>query len=538
MSVFSRAVAVLGSVLLLCGLGPVLVVAPAEATSTTLCTGYVGCQKAGMPHAGYKKAGGTMYWRMYAGHNCTNYAAYRMVQSGMPNERPWTGGGNATYWGTSMPDITDGVPAVGAVAWWKANVKPAGSAGHVAYVEQVISDTEIIVSQDSWGGDFSWARITKEGGSWPSGFVHFNDVSLQNVEKPAVVGEAKVGSVVEATDGTWDPSGATFTYQWRANGVDIAAATSPTLKLKLAQQDKRISVLVTATQPGLPTTTVASPKTPAVAPGQITSTVAPSISGVPRVDATLTAAPGSWTPAPSTLAYQWLADGQAVPDATASTFTPGPAHVGKAITVRVTAGKPGYEDVAASSPATAPVVRATFTVLGSPTLSGSPRLGEVLTASPGSVSPAPAELTTTWLRAGQPINGATGPTYTLTEDDLGSRVAARTVLTRPGYTPLALDSPATDLVKTEPTLKVRTKRPGRGRVKFIIRARAPGVDRVSGSLQIVSGGVVLKEKDLGRRGKRSTTVWRLPRGTQDFTVRYLGSDSVLPTEFTKTVRVK
>ena len=102
----------------------------------------------------------------------------------MPNTRPWDGGGNATYWGSYMTNITDDTPTVGSVAWWRAGVYPAGSAGHVAYVEKVISPTEIIVSQDSWGGDFSWARITKSGSGWPSGFVHFNDVKLTNTARP------------------------------------------------------------------------------------------------------------------------------------------------------------------------------------------------------------------------------------------------------------------------------------------------------------------------------------------------------------------
>ena len=84
-----------------------LVVAPATATMTTLCTTYSGCAQQGYSNAGYAKNSGTMYWRMYSGHNCTNYAAYRMVSSGLPNVRPWTGGGNATYWGTSMSRITD-----------------------------------------------------------------------------------------------------------------------------------------------------------------------------------------------------------------------------------------------------------------------------------------------------------------------------------------------------------------------------------------------------------------------------------------------
>ena len=55
------------------------------ATSTYLCTGYAGCQAAGYGHAGYRQASSTAYWRMFTGHNCTNYVAYRLIQSGMPD---------------------------------------------------------------------------------------------------------------------------------------------------------------------------------------------------------------------------------------------------------------------------------------------------------------------------------------------------------------------------------------------------------------------------------------------------------------------
>ena len=152
---------------------------------TTLCVGYTGCAKLGMSDAGYSKVSKTMYWRMYSGHNCTNYAAYRMVKAGLPNTRPWTGGGNATYWGTSMKPRSPTPPRrVGPVAWWKAGVYPAGSAGHVAYVEKVVSADEIIVSMDSWHGDFSWARVTTATKGWPSGFVHFKDVQIANTAVP------------------------------------------------------------------------------------------------------------------------------------------------------------------------------------------------------------------------------------------------------------------------------------------------------------------------------------------------------------------
>ena len=46
-------------------------------------------------------------------------------------------------WGKYMARITDQVPNVGAVAWWGRYSNGSGSAGHVAYVEKVVSPTEI-----------------------------------------------------------------------------------------------------------------------------------------------------------------------------------------------------------------------------------------------------------------------------------------------------------------------------------------------------------------------------------------------------------
>ena len=225
----TRATAVLGGILLL--LSVLATVTPAQATAgyTTLCRGYTTCANAGMGNGGYSSHNQTMYWRMYSGHNCVNYAAYRMVASGMPNVRPWSGGGNATYWGTSNPSITDQTPRVGAVAWWRANSSPAGSAGHVGYVEQVVSPSEIIVSMDWWGGDFTWARIIKGGGSWPSGFIHFNDRKMASTAAPAVSGTAQVGATLTSSAATFTPAPDVVTYQWRANGVAIAGATGQSL---------------------------------------------------------------------------------------------------------------------------------------------------------------------------------------------------------------------------------------------------------------------------------------------------------------------
>lgn len=150
---------------------------PALAASSYLCHGYTPCAAQGYSHAGYQQAAKQKYWLMYAGHNCTNYVAYRMVSQGLPNSRPWSGTGNAYNWGKANAAKTDLTPVVGGVAWWKANVTGGGRSGHVAYVEQVISADEIIVSEDHWGGDFDWRRIKRSSG-WPSGFVHFKDAAI------------------------------------------------------------------------------------------------------------------------------------------------------------------------------------------------------------------------------------------------------------------------------------------------------------------------------------------------------------------------
>lgn len=139
----------------------------AHAATQVLCTGYASCHARGYQHYGYAEQSKSMYWRMYRGHNCTNYVAYRLVQNGMPNVRPYAKLGNAAGWGKVAKKLTNSKPNLGAVAWWKS--------GHVAIVEKVVSPTEILVSEDNWGGDFRWRRITKSAKGWPTGFIHFLD---------------------------------------------------------------------------------------------------------------------------------------------------------------------------------------------------------------------------------------------------------------------------------------------------------------------------------------------------------------------------
>lgn len=475
----------LAALALLAGLLVLPAAPPAVADSTYLCTGYQACNKAGYSHAGYKSAGGTMYWRMYAGHNCTNYAAYRMVKGGMANSRPWSGEGNASHWGVAMKSITDQTPMVGAIAWWKANVPGAGSSGHVAYVEQVVSNTEIVVSEDSWGGDFHWRRITKGGKGWPSGFIHFNDAVLTPATPPSIPGTPKVGVALSAAQGSWKPSGS-FKYQWSAGGTPIAGATARTYTPSAAVVRKKLTVTVTATKKGYrPGQAVASAAT-TVAPGTMAATAAPVVSGTPLVDETLTATPGAWSPAPASQSVQWYADGVAIPGATGWSLTLGQGQIDKQVVARVSVGAPGYTTATADSAATSPVLAGTITETTPYALTGRAGYGDVLTVRPGAVEPADSSVTYTWLRDGKPVAGQSGPSYRLKGDDVGHKIAVRLDFARRSYRSLSRTLPVESRVTAKPKVTVKaTGRPGRVVVK--VRVWAPGAPKPGGQAMLQVG---------------------------------------------------
>jgi surface antigen len=140
-----------------------------------LCHGYASCRSHGFDDAGYRRHRSKSFWRMYAGANCTNFVAYRLVREGLPNQRPHADSGHravhldAYRWGLVYASITDRHPTVGSVAWWRHR----GRDGHVAWVESVNRDGSLTVSEDSWSGNgFDWRRIY-HGPDWPTGFIHF-----------------------------------------------------------------------------------------------------------------------------------------------------------------------------------------------------------------------------------------------------------------------------------------------------------------------------------------------------------------------------
>jgi surface antigen len=147
-------------------------VANAASGETLLCKDYgFGC--AGGGFSGQQTWG---YPVDSNGHNCTNYAAYRLSKNGAPNP------GNLGYakdWDANARAkgfTVNGTPAVGAVAQWEPNTGHSSNLGHVAYVEEVGSN-HIVITEDNYGlGYTAKYKITKGSAAWPSNFLHIKDV--------------------------------------------------------------------------------------------------------------------------------------------------------------------------------------------------------------------------------------------------------------------------------------------------------------------------------------------------------------------------
>ncbi|WP_191278599.1 CHAP domain-containing protein [Nocardioides flavus (ex Wang et al. 2016)] len=507
----------------------VLLVAPTTASkvslasSTYLCSGYAECQAAGYGHAGYRQAASTSWWRMYTGHNCTNYVAYRLVQSGMANVRPWEGNGNASNWGVAMASITDQTPTVGSIAWYRSNVSPAGSNGHVAYVEQVISDSEIIVSEDYWGGDFHWRRVTKSGGGWPSGFIHFNDRVIAPTTAPAIVGTPAVGAPLEVAAGGWTPTPTNVTVRWLADGAAIPGATAASYVPTPDVKGKALTAEVTAELDGYSPGRAVLATAP-VAPGRFQPTALPTIQGVAEVGQTLTLTPPTWAPQPTKVKTQWYADGVALPGATGTSLVLTRDHTDSRISARTIASASGYKKSRSTATATEPVLAKPVTITRPSRVKGTPVVGQKLVARAGSTKPGDATATYAWFRDGQRIAKTTKPTYTVRRADLGRALSVQVTLSRRHFRSTT-ETVAVPAVTTRPEVKVRTDAT-RKRVAVDVRVRAPGAPKPDGTMTVSVGGRTVEVQVVG--GSARVVLRGLRPGVKPVVVRYAGTDVVQP----------
>jgi hypothetical protein len=332
---------------------------------------------------------------------------------------------------------------------------------------------------DSGGNDDVWAFTVGDGTLTQVTTNAADDLqpdwgSAFSISKPVIAAPNGVvdGATLTALPGTYTGSAppTSYAYQWQrcspagASCTPIADATDSSYTITSPDVGSTLRVVATATSSAGTASSASSPTTvvQAVAP---TNTAAPTIDGGGSASAgsPLSASTGTWNgTTPISYAYQWLrcdtagANCTDVTGATNSKYTPGDADVGKKLRVRVTAnngvGTPG----SAQSSATSAVVNAVPTSTDKPSVNGSAKVGNFLSASAGTwTGAAPITYAYQWQRctssACANIANATFLSYSVVAADLGSRLRVQVTATN-GTGSATASSDQTDVVEgTAPT---------------------------------------------------------------------------------------
>jgi hypothetical protein len=251
---------------------------------------------------------------------------------------------------------------------------------------------------------------------------------------PVITGTPAVGAPLTAATDTGSVNGVHFGYQWLRNGVAIAHATAASYTPTSSDYKKKLSVRVVASKPGYTTVTHTSAATAAIGIGTITVSAAATITGTAAVGSKLTS---HITTAPAaTYGYQWLANGVAIKGATSSTYTIPAGELGAAIGVSIKAQKTDYTPVTSVSDPTDAVVPGTLT-LGTPTISGTAKVGHTLTVKVTATSG--ALLRYSFYSGDTLVQLSTSPNLLLTWDLAGTNITVSVSGVKQGYTPATSD---------------------------------------------------------------------------------------------------
>ena len=267
--------------------------------------------------------------------------------------------------------------------------------------------------------------------------------------QPTISGTAQVGEELTAdTSGIADTDGLTnavFAYQWLSDDAEIGGATDSTYTLVDDDEGQTIKVRVIVTDDAENDTTLTSEATDAVEAAPQPNSPAtgqPTISGTAQVGEMLTADTSGIADADgltnATYSYQWLGDDTDIAGATSSTYTLVDDDEGQTIKVRVTvADDLGNETTLTSAATEAVDAKRNTAATGRPTISGTVRVGETLTADTTGIGDADGLTNVSysyqWVvtdgGAYIDISGETGATYTLVSADRGLHILVRVSFT-------------------------------------------------------------------------------------------------------------
>ncbi len=378
-------------------------------------------------------------------------AAYTMtVDVTAINDDP---AGTLTISGTPTEDATltavnalSDADVLGVIGYqWKADGTNISGATETTYTLTQAEVGKVITVVAAYSDDGGTSESVASAAT--STVANVNDAATGTV---SISGSAAEEQVLTASNNLTDGDVlGSISYQWQADGADIAGATASTYTLTQSEVGKAVTVDASYTDGQGTLESVTSSATVAVANVSHAVTGSVTISGTATEDQILTATNTlADEDGLGTIGYQWRADGVEITGATASTYTLTQSEVGKAISVvaSYTDDESNLESVASS--ATAAVANVNDLPVGTVNVVGTPMKDQELIAS-GSISDEDGvgTLSYQWRADGVDIAGATSSGYTLTQDEVGKAITVVTSYTDGEGTEDSLTSSATSAVR-------------------------------------------------------------------------------------------
>ena len=348
-----------------------------------------------------------------------------------------------------------------------SNITNATSASYVVTVGDIGYFIRGVVTGVNTGGSSS--------GAISAATAAVVDIAPVAATTSVISGIAQNGQTLTAATTNWVNRPTSFTYQWsRAASVggayaDIVGATSATLVLTEGDVDYFFKVVVTASNSGGTSTGSTSAATSIVRDIAPVNTGTPVINGTVQVGEELAATRGLWASSPTSYAYQWKRANSAsgtysnIEGANSSSYTVTPDDVGKFLKVAVTATNSIGSSIPMLSAAKGPAIDIIATNLTLPTVSGTAKNAETLTAATGTWDNRPTSYTYQWKRATtatgtySSISGETDRTYVMTDNDVDKFIKVSvTAINSGGSSSIATSTTAVGPIADLPSMTAPT----------------------------------------------------------------------------------
>ena len=446
--------------------------------------------------------------------------------------------------GEPLTVLLAGTPTILPVQWLRDGTALPGATGntYVPTTDDVGHAVSAVVTVLGVPVETSPITILAPSGSGGSGGGGggggSGDPVLELVGGLGLPASAEVGQLVALTDPVWSLPGVTTTYQWLRDGVPIPGATGQTYVPGLDDAGHAISAQVTGTLAGVPAVTVITGALPIplTSGSQLSPTSDAVVSGAKKIGTTLTLTGPTWDQDGVTNKYQWLRDDAPIAGATSTTYGLVADDFGHAITVKVTGHKDGSTDNTITSDPVQPLIGDAIQFLTKPRVTGTGKVGKLLTADPGEWSggtegSAPPAYTYQWLRNGAAITGAVAQTYQVASADVGKDLTVLVTATRPAYKPGKFTTGPVHVAKLASKLTAslasKTVKQGKAATMRLV-LKVPGVASPTGKVKVLDGKKVLEKSAFakGKHGKLVVKLAKLKAGVHKLKAVYAGSSTV------------